>query len=156
PTARFHVAPKNRSPLMPLRPYLYDRLLRVFGEVKIAFEDEEMVCDVGSSILSGGQPQLQGHNPGEYYRVCCFAPETLVATPQGDRPINTLVGRPTLLTPDAEGLGRWQEAEVRSFGRQPLLGVRLRRGKTTKTVRATPDHRWVLGGLVGPHSFTTT
>jgi hypothetical protein len=90
--------------------------------------------------------------------VFCLAGETQVITPEGERPIRDLVGRAILLVPAANGStfsnhGRWQEAEVRSFGVQKLHRIELARGRSVKVVHATADHRWVLGGKVG---FTTT
>jgi hypothetical protein len=57
---------------MPLRPDLYDRLRLVFGEVKIAFEDEEMVFEIlKGSAFTGDKDSLDIIDPGEYYRVSC-------------------------------------------------------------------------------------
>lgn len=39
--------------------------------------------------------------------------------------------------------GYWVQAPIRSFGEQPVLSVTLQRGGITKTIRATPEHRWI-------------
>lgn len=99
--------------------------------------------------------------------VQCFAGETEVITRQGVRPIRELVGTAELLVPIANGhyrdgahgwrrlqpAGKWEKVEVRSFGRQALMQVTLRRGKATKVVRATAGHRWVLADT---YAFVTT
>ena len=79
-----------------------------------------------------------------------------MATPHGDVPIRDLVGTSTLLIPNAKGLGSWKEVEVRSFGRQPLRTIHLRRGRAYKMIRATPGHRWVVSGRTGLYRTVTT
>lgn len=86
----------------------------------------------------------------------CLAGETKVVTRQGVRPIAELAGqRHELLVPQVGtkgGLahrGSFQEVEVRSFGVQPLWEVKLRRGQSRKTVRATAEHRWFLAAGPG-------
>jgi len=80
----------------------------------------------------------------------CLAGETLVMTPDGDFPIRDLAGTsPILLTrrgsgKAAGGAGCWREAEVRSFGVQPLRRVVLTRRGIQRELFATPDHRWLL------------
>lgn len=125
------------------------------GEVKIANEGESARLVLYKDHLSGRvQENLQW--PGEYYRVCCFAGETEVATPQGDVPIRDLAGRPALLIPNNPGLGHFREAEVRAFGRQPLLTVTLRRQHSVKEIHATPEHRWVTSGQIGLYGMKRT
>jgi hypothetical protein len=61
----------------PLRPYLYERLVALFGKVKFANEAEEMVAEpkVKWVIRPGRhavtQHRLEPSHSGEYYRVCC-------------------------------------------------------------------------------------
>jgi hypothetical protein len=144
----------------PLRPELYRRLvvrsdLYNFGEVKIVHDDEEMDFAVIEDWETG-RKRLDVHLPGEYYVINCLAAETLVVTSEGDRPICDLVGRATLLVPNAKGLGNWREVEVRAFGRQRLWALHLRRGRVTKTIRVTADHRWLVSGRLGLYRQTTT
>jgi hypothetical protein len=56
---------------MPLRPDLYDRLIQVFGAVKILHEDEEMVCSVVRDFLYGGEMRMDVTDRGETYAVSC-------------------------------------------------------------------------------------
>ena len=79
----------------------------------------------------------------------CFAPETRVITPAGDKEIGELVGKSSLLVPGLNNgtygnHGAWLEAPVRSFGTQPLRHVVLRRGQQQKIIRTTPGHRWFV------------
>ena len=93
-------------------------------------------------VLLNLAPFRDGINQGKV----CFAGETLVMTPEGDMPIRALVGIATLLVPDmrTRSTGTWQDVRVRSHGQSKVLTVRLRRGRAEKTIRATPDHRWIV------------
>lgn len=56
--------------------------------------------------------------------------------------------------------GRWVDARIGEFGRQPLLRVHLARGDERKTIRATPNHRWIAslngnGTLLPPRWYLT-
>jgi ribonucleoside-triphosphate reductase len=44
---------------------------------------------------------------------------------------------------------RWRKAVVRSYGYQAMHTISFSRGRSTATVRATPDHRWLLDSPVG-------
>lgn len=68
----------------------------------------------------------------------CLAAETLVATPDGPRRIDSMVGRCIVLTDCG-----WEPAEVRSFGFKQLFAVTLACGKERRTVYATAGHRWL-------------
>jgi hypothetical protein len=139
-----------------LNPTLYGLLLERFGRVEISAKGESAVFGRPTWSESRHRHESTIVHEGEYYRVNCFAPETMVATPTGDVPIKDLVGTPTLLVPDEKGIGHWEPVEVRSFGRQRLLTVTLRRGRAKKTIRATAAHRWVLSGPIGLDSDATT
>lgn len=78
----------------------------------------------------------------------CFAYETEVITPEGAKPIGSLVGdgglgKATLLIPlSRNGWASWREVEVRSFGVQRLWRLNLARGRSVKTIYVTAGHRW--------------
>lgn len=81
----------------------------------------------------------------------CLAGETLVMTPDGDVPIGDLAGTTARVLSRrgasgraAGGPGRWVEAEVRSFGVQPLRRVVLSRRGIQREVYATSGHRWIF------------
>jgi RNA-splicing ligase RtcB len=85
--------------------------------------------------------------------VNCFAGETPVITRTGSRPIEALAGGVhELLTTD----GEWVKAPVRSFGRQEVSEIVLSRSGVLKTIRATPDHRWLLRSRRGHQSEALT
>ena len=132
----------------PLNKYLYDHLKRYFGSVRISNEGVKQTARDGWDS-ENNRPCLDILDSGEYYMVSCFAPETEVITPDGDRPIKDLVGVSTLLIPNRKGLGNWKRVEVRSFGVQSVMTIVLRRGKSVKTIRVTPDHRWLLKARSG-------
>jgi hypothetical protein len=152
---------KPGEEIPPLTVKLH-RQFSMLEDVGISDDNQYGIDDAGHKLFRRGSSSK--HNgyvispkpAAEYYRVCCFAPETLVATPVGDIPIKELVGTATLLVPNKKGLGHWRPVEVRSFGCQPLLTVRLRRRNTEKIIRATPDHRWVISGRIGLYSQKVT
>ncbi len=77
----------------------------------------------------------------EVDRVNCFAGETQVVTRTGIRPIEALGGGQHELLTDG---GEWIKAPVEHFGRQEVTAVVLIRSGVLKTIRATPEHRWLL------------
>jgi hypothetical protein len=129
----------------PLNSYLFLRLKALFGLPGFINQGQALV---GTTVWNEarGRNEFRTRLPGEYYRVNCFAGETLVTTANGDQPIRSLVGKQTLLIPNKKNLGLWKEVQVKSFGVQPLLTVHLRRGNSKKTIRVTPDHRWTVVG----------
>lgn len=164
----------------PLCPQLYQALQTVFGEVLISSPGEELVLGSRQGLLATLQAQglqdpylrhqatfgskgifhqgrrMEVLESGEYYRVRCLTGETMVATQAGDVPIRDLVGTAVLLVPNHKGLGHWQKHQVRSFGRQPLLSITLRRKGIQKVIRATPDHRWLISGRIGLYAQRTS
>lgn len=97
--------------------------------------------------------------PGKSACFMCLSGETEVLTRQGLRPIRELSGKePELLIPVENGnykdgetgsrqyqtQGAWRQVPVRPFGFQKLWRVNLVRKESTKTILATPEHRWIL------------
>jgi ATP-dependent Zn protease len=74
----------------------------------------------------------------------CFAPAERYLTKVGIKTFAETVGTvQSVLTRE----GKWASAEIRAFGRQPLVEIELRpgthaRSSVRRVVRATPDHRW--------------
>ncbi len=100
------------------------------------------------------ESKMLPHKVGKSACVFCLAGETQVVTPDGDRSIKDLVGEATLLVPTKNGRffsekGKWQKANVLSFGEQELMKINLGRGRSTKEVYATAEHRWVISGEIG-------
>lgn len=69
----------------------------------------------------------------------CLAGETEIVTRNGLHTLKELAGSHVTVR---SVNGRWTDAEIKSFGKQPLLKVELSRGLAKKTVYATPEHRW--------------
>lgn len=81
----------------------------------------------------------------------CLTGETEVVTRDGVQRIADLAGTtPELLVPTVGSRGGLSEvgcfrpAPIRSFGRQPVYAITVRRGRTVKTIRATAAHEWLL------------
>ena len=77
----------------------------------------------------------------------CFAPETLVATPEGQRPIGEIRQGDAVLAFD-HGVGEWREKRVEKFHENiydgPLFSIHTDNG----LVRTTINHPfWVLNGF---------
>lgn len=71
----------------------------------------------------------------------CFSRNTKVITDEGIVPIGSLVGTsPKLLSEH----GKWVEAPVRSFGKQELYKLRVRRNGIEKDIFTTKDHTWYV------------
>jgi hypothetical protein len=68
----------------------------------------------------------------------CFSSETRFLTADGIRTLGDCVGTvQRVLTSNG-----WSDAEIRSFGEQPLLRVTLKRGLARRVIYATSEHRW--------------
>lgn len=159
--SEYHIQRHNADKLIPApKPPLM-----VFG-----FNSEE-ITRVERSMLYDG-PSRTGHYPldewgwdrakcigyilqqaGIIWRksACsfCLAGDTEVMTPTGNVRISDLVGVPELLVPFGVGqepyvIGVWSRNPVRSFGVQPVLALTLKRGKRTKVIKCTADHRWYI------------
>lgn len=80
----------------------------------------------------------------------CLAGDTEVMTKEGVAKISDLVGgEATLLVPAGVSLepyviGVWGKYPIRSFGVQPVMALKLKRGKQAKTITCTADHRWFI------------
>lgn len=69
----------------------------------------------------------------------CFAAETEVITDQGVKPIGSLAGQSAVVLTRN---GSWVEAPFRSFGKQQLYKLVLRRQGIQKVLYTTAGHRW--------------
>jgi len=71
----------------------------------------------------------------------CLGPETEILTSDGWKEIKSLENtEQTLLT---EG-GKWVKAPITSFGKQELQEITLNKKTKSITIRATPNHEWIL------------
>lgn len=72
--------------------------------------------------------------------VHCFAGETRYLTPEGPKVLAETAGTSQRVL---DRSGEWVDAQIRSFGVQPLYKVVLRRNQAEKIIYATAGHRWV-------------
>ncbi len=85
----------------------------------------------------------------------CFSGDTEFLTQKGVKTFADTVGTTqkvltasqpaqNALEQPSDARGVWKEAEIQSFGEQPLLTITLVRGggSSTKVIRATPEHLW--------------
>jgi ribonucleoside-diphosphate reductase alpha chain len=85
----------------------------------------------GRYLYASGRPFHQVQN--------CFEGSTRVVTREGVQEIKDIAySCPTLMTSE----GRWTRAEVKGFGKQPLLKVILSRNGIEKSIFATAGHSW--------------
>ena len=70
----------------------------------------------------------------------CFSGDTKIMTKAG------LVSLKELVDSDIDVLSKssWRRASVKSFGKQSLLTLTLRRGKTLRQFKVTPEHIWII------------
>ncbi len=90
-------------------------------------------------IVQMGGPALERDNTGAYN---CLGRETEFITIDGVKSFNDFSDGDitTVLT----HRGNWKRATVKSYGEQRLRKIRFARGRTSHTVRATSNHRWIL------------
>ncbi|WP_051710157.1 phosphoadenosine phosphosulfate reductase family protein [Streptomyces sp. NRRL S-350] len=108
-------------------------------------------ADVWAAIFVAGTRPHPAYKAGMPRLSCvfCLAGETEVVTRAGLRPIAELAGgRHELLIPKVtpyglSGAGSFKEVEVRAFGVQRLWRITMHRGRQTRIVHATAEHRWL-------------
>ena len=79
----------------------------------------------------------------------CLTGDTEVVTRQGLRTLRELAaeGHAELMRPPTHGKwAGWEDVPVRSYGEAPVYALHLSRGRESKVVRATGNHRWSVGG----------
>jgi len=91
------------------------------------------------SVATGKEQAGLLYEEVSHHFAKCLSGETEIITDRGIFPIGELVGtEQVLLTGD----GSWVKAPIRSFGRQRLYEIRLKRQGREKVIYATKDHRW--------------
>lgn len=89
------------------------------------------------------RPGAQG--PGSRWSYdWCFSADTEFLTYDGLRAFKDVAGTSQLVL---DGRGIWVEADVRSFGVAALRKITLKKGRGTKVIYATGNHRWLLRGV---------
>lgn len=72
----------------------------------------------------------------------CFSSATKFVTDTGVRAFKECYDGEKVNVLDKDGI--WQTATVRKYGKQTMQYVTLQSGRTVKTIKCTPNHRWVL------------
>lgn len=71
----------------------------------------------------------------------CFHGDEKLITKEGIKSFKETVGRPVKVL----GFnGRWKDAEIKSFGRQEMVELHLKRYRENKVIRTTAEHRWFI------------
>ncbi len=94
----------------------------------------------GRYLYSSGRSFHQTQN--------CFEGKTRIVTRNGTKTLKELVNQKTIVMSTE---GQWKEAEIRSFGIQPLMKVTLTRAGIEKEIFATPNHSWRIAKAEGPN-----
>lgn len=95
-----------------------------------------------ANFFARSQGVLRGPPPAPH----CLAGETRVLTYEGVQTLQEMAGTTQRLLTTNKGAisSRWVDAEVKSFGVQPLMEVCLSRNGVKKTLYATDQHRWMV------------
>lgn len=72
----------------------------------------------------------------------CFSSKTRFITSKGVKSFGECTDGEELMVLTKDG--EWKLATVRNYGKRAMQTVTLSAGRTKKTVKCTPDHRWVL------------
>lgn len=116
----------------------YPQLTNEIKDVYERFVLPKKVLPSMRSMQFGGRPIELSNN-----RIFnCFSADTKFLSNLGVVSFNQLTENQELLVPTHTG--EWKSAVVKKYGRQNINKIVFRRGKTLKTVKATPNHRWLL------------
>lgn len=103
--------------------------------------------NIGASVTAGWPVwQITDRGPCDKtwgQQLGCFEGGTEFLTYDGPRTLKETVGTTQLLLTRG---GQWVDAEIRSFGEQPLYRVVLSRRGVQKVLYATAEHRWFIKG----------
>lgn len=114
-------------------------LNELFEEASDAYKDK-VVLGAQRALQFGGDQLLKNHM--RMYN--CFSRDTRFLTSTGIKSFNDFEhGDQTLVKTH---MGRWQPAVVKSYGKQKLNRVTLKRRGSIVTVDVTANHRWILRG----------
>ena len=72
----------------------------------------------------------------------CFSGDTKFVTDKGVAAFKDYKDGEKVMVLNKDGL--WKPATIRNYGKQVMYDIRLRAGRTEKTVTATKNHRWIL------------
>lgn len=135
-------------PVAPLRQSLNRLATRTASEAPGPLANEV------ARLLASRKPdrlRFLGHDSGDgetiFHCPFCFTENTQFITESGVKTFGETVDTvQRVLTAPAHQRteGEWVDAPIREFGEQPIMCVTLTRNQQTKTVEATPEHRWFV------------
>lgn len=82
-----------------------------------------------------------GYGEGDWN---CGAAEERFLTTSGITTLGEAAGSTQEVLTRVGGNTQWVKAEIKEFGKQSLMALTLRRGRETKVVYWTPNHRWFI------------
>jgi len=130
---------------------MHRRLAKEFARIESKYEDgltEDEIfekLDHFRYIVPQGSPMMGiGNNYINVSLSNCFAAETKIITSEGIKPIGKLAGSKATLLSNNGKREKWVESEIRSFGKQNLMKITLKRAGSNKVIYATPEHRWFV------------
>ena len=82
----------------------------------------------------------------------CFIGDTEILTDQGIKKLKDIAGE----TVNVFARGSWRNAEIVSFGVQPICNLTVKRCKAKKTFAVTPDHIWFVRNSSGKFKEVAT
>ena len=116
------------------------RYPQISEELTWAFDQAKAKRVLGSqrALQYSGAPILKKH--ARIYN--CFSADTTFITDEGVKTFSDFNDGD--VTTVLAHTGVWRRAIVKNHGIQPLQKITLKRGQAVHTVKATPDHRWLL------------
>jgi len=123
---------RNKNMHIKKFPHLVDEI-----ESAYQFVYNKQVLPSMRSMQFGGKPIEVA--PNRIFN--CFSEDTRFITTMGTKSFSDFKDGDIVVVPTH--MGRCKEAVVRSYGKQELYEISLARGRSTKTVFATKDHRWI-------------
>ena len=121
-------------------------------------DDQQIVgTESLASRTAGIMDFVMGNPPPDKYKGhlsydWCFSGDTTFMTSEGERTFKEVAGTSQRVL---DGRGDWVSAEIRDFGVQPLRKITLVRGRATKEIFATGEHRWFVETKDGREERTT-
>jgi hypothetical protein len=111
------------------------------GEIQAVYHDFVIPKKVLPSMrsLQFGGASIEISNSRIYN---CFSRDTTFITSSGNKSFLDFNNGDTTIV--LSHLGNWKNAVVKSYGNQELTKITLTKGKSTKIVKATKNHRWIL------------
>lgn len=93
----------------------------------------------GRGLWSIGTSHIERHGGASANN--CFSWETKILTSEGVKSIGSLLNQnPVIMTTN----GKWIKAPIKSFGKQRIYELTIRRSGIDKVIRTTSDHRWFV------------